>query len=63
MGCGMADEQTTLDDLKRELAELKAAIAEDNDWHYRDHWPDGRWPMVQRLAARIDALTEDPTSR
>ncbi len=48
--------EPTLPDLKRELAELKRAIAEDNDWHCRDHWRNGRWPMVHALARRIDAL-------
>lgn len=51
----------TLTDLQRERDDLMKAIAEDNDWHGRDHLPNGRWPMVHSLERRINALTSTPT--
>lgn len=48
----------TLQALNRELDELLRAVHEDNDQLGRDHWPEGRWPMIHNLAKRIDALSE-----
>lgn len=45
-----------LSDLRRELEDLKRAVAEDADLHHRDHLPNGRWAMIHRLAARIGQL-------
>lgn len=54
---GKPDLQTTsLADLRRELEDLKQAVAEDNDPHHRDHLKSGRWPMIHNLERRIDEL-------
>lgn len=45
---------TDLITLRAELAELKHALVEDAN--RLDQALNGRWPMVQRLAARIDAM-------
>jgi hypothetical protein len=54
----MSKSETTeiLADLKRKMEDLKNAIADDNDHHHCDHWPNGRWPMIYNLALRIDAI-------
>lgn len=46
----------TLADLKRELADLMKAIAEDNDGQGRDHLLNGRWPVAHNLARRIHKM-------
>lgn len=51
----MSDQTTaTAADLRRVMDELKAEIEADCD--PKDNWPTGRWPMVHRLARRIDAM-------
>lgn len=47
-------ETAPTDDLKRELAELLRSVREDSS--SADHWHAGRWPMIHRLARRIDDL-------
>jgi len=46
----------TLIDLERELIELQRCAYEDEDGSGRDRLPNGRWPMIYNLAARIYAL-------